>query len=47
MVTQALWEALAAVRIVAYTPLWETNDYGRPFGGDEAHFKEVEDQGNT
>jgi hypothetical protein len=40
-------EPPAAVRMVAYVPSWETDDYGRPFGGDEVHFEEVEDQGNA
>ncbi|KAJ7455173.1 hypothetical protein FB451DRAFT_1049034 [Mycena latifolia] len=44
--TQALREPVAAVRMVAYG-LYDTDDYGRPFGGDDARFEEVEDQGNA
>ncbi|KAJ6544693.1 hypothetical protein B0H10DRAFT_2133764 [Mycena sp. CBHHK59/15] len=44
--TQALREAPAAVRMVGYAS-YETDDYGRPFGGDEGRFEEVEDQGNA
>jgi hypothetical protein len=45
--TQALREAPVAVRMVTFAPTWDTDDYGRPFEGDEAHFEEVEDQGNV
>jgi hypothetical protein len=43
--TQALREPPAAVRMVAYVS-WDTDDYGRPFGGDEALFED-EGQGNA
>jgi hypothetical protein len=31
--------------MVAYS--WDTDDYGRPFGDNEAHFEDVEEQGNA
>jgi hypothetical protein len=43
--TQALWEPPAAVRMVAYVS-WDTDNYGQPFGSDEALFEDVE-QGNA
>ncbi|KAJ7080571.1 hypothetical protein B0H15DRAFT_953441 [Mycena belliarum] len=43
--TQALRE-VTAVRMVGYG-LYDTDDYGRPFGSDEARFEEHDDQGNA
>ncbi|KAJ7176151.1 hypothetical protein C8R43DRAFT_1118677 [Mycena crocata] len=43
---QALKEAPTGVNIVSFSS-WDVDDYGRPFGGDEAHFEEVEEQGNA
>ncbi|KAJ7172817.1 hypothetical protein C8R43DRAFT_1230934 [Mycena crocata] len=43
--SQALKEAPTAVRMVGYSG-WEVDDYGRPFGGDDGRFEEVDDQGN-
>jgi endonuclease YncB( thermonuclease family) len=42
---QALKEAPAGVRAVGVSS-WDVDDYGRPFGGDEDRFEEV-DQGNA
>ncbi|KAJ7137884.1 hypothetical protein C8R44DRAFT_868254 [Mycena epipterygia] len=44
--TQALKEAPAAVRMVGYAS-YDTDDYGRPWGGEGGRFEEVEDQGNA
>ncbi|KAJ7606290.1 hypothetical protein DFH06DRAFT_1019452 [Mycena polygramma] len=45
MATQALREPMA-VRMASYAS-WDTDDYGRRFGGDETRFEEVDDQGNA
>ncbi|KAJ7248273.1 hypothetical protein B0H12DRAFT_1020125 [Mycena haematopus] len=44
--SQALKEAPIAVRAVGFAS-WDMDDYGRPFGGDESHFEEADDQGNA
>ncbi|KAJ7693139.1 hypothetical protein B0H17DRAFT_1199974 [Mycena rosella] len=44
--SQALRDVPAAVRIVGF-PSWDVDDFGRPFGGDEARFEETDDQGNA
>ncbi|KAJ7165715.1 hypothetical protein C8R43DRAFT_878297 [Mycena crocata] len=46
VVSQALKEPPMAVRAVGFTS-WDVDDYGRPFGGDEGRFEEVDDQGNA
>ncbi|KAF8175642.1 hypothetical protein K438DRAFT_1847439 [Mycena galopus ATCC 62051] len=44
--TQALREAPAAIQMVGYA-LYDTDNYGHPFGGDKARFEELNDQGNA
>lgn len=42
----ALKEPAVAVRAVGYS-VWDYDDSGRPFGGEEGRFEEVDDQGNA
>jgi hypothetical protein len=44
--TQALREAPAAIQMVGYA-VYDTDDYGHLFGGDDARFEELDDQGNA
>ncbi|KAJ7158061.1 hypothetical protein C8R46DRAFT_907967 [Mycena filopes] len=44
--TAALKEVPTGVRAVGFAS-WDVDDYGRPYGGDEEHFEEVQEQGNA
>ncbi|KAJ7721126.1 hypothetical protein B0H16DRAFT_1603280 [Mycena metata] len=45
VVTQALKEGPTVVCAVFAS--WDVDDFGRPFGGDEARFEDIADQGNA